>query len=197
MAEGRSFPILLAGFAALFGLGLGLAWGGDPLAQWTLAARYTARAGFPIFLLTYSASALVRLWPVPLWKSVLRRRRQWGLGFALAHAIHLGALATAFATAGEWPGATTLAGGGGAYVLLFAMALTSNDASQRALGVWWKRLHTLGIHWLWFIFTFSYFGRLFEPERWMQGAVFFPLCIAALAVRVAAAFSARRRRVAA
>lgn len=54
------------------------------------------------------------------------------------------------------------------------------------MGRWWKRIHTLGIHWIWFIFTFSYFGRLFDPERWTQGVVLFPLCMAALGLRVLA-----------
>lgn len=84
----------------------------------------------------------------------------------------------------------------GEYVLLYAMALTSNDASQRAMGIWWKRLHTVGIHWLWFIFTFSYFGRIMDPARMAQGLIFFPICIAALGLRLAAWSKARRKRVA-
>lgn len=194
MVGGKAFPILLAGFAAVLAVVVGLAWGEGIEEQWRLAARYTARVGLPLFLLTYSVSSLVRLWPTDLWKSVLRRRRQWGLGFALAHTIHLGALIMAFYVVGAWPNPVTLAGGGGAYVLLFAMALTSNDASQRGLGVWWKRLHRIGIHWLWFVYATSYFGRMFEPEQMMQGLVFFPLCIAALGLRLAAWAKSRRRR---
>ena len=150
--------------------------------------------GFPVFLVTYSASSLVRLWPNAVWKAVLRHRRQWGLGFALTHSVHLVALATFNVILGEMPKLVTLIGGGGAYVILYVMALTSNTASMRALGVWWKRLHTLGIHWLWFVFTFSYAGRLFDPERMTQGLILLPVCVAALGLRIAAALSARRRR---
>ena len=56
---------------------------------------------------------------------------------------------------------------------------------MRALGKWWKRLHILGIHWLWFIFTFSYFGRIVDPARMVEGVLFFSMCIAALGLRVA------------
>ena len=48
---------------------------------------------------------------------------------------------------------TTVYGGGAGYVLLAAMAATSNDASQRALGANWRRLHVAGIYVLWIIFA--------------------------------------------
>jgi DMSO/TMAO reductase YedYZ heme-binding membrane subunit len=188
----RLFPIGLAialsGLAVAFGFG----WGSGLLEQWQLAARYTARVGLPLFLITYCASSLARLWPGDGTRAILRHRRQWGLSFALTHSVHLMALALYNAVAGTMPSATTLMGGGGAYALLYAMALTSNDASVRALGPWWKRLHTLGIHWLWFIFAFSYAGRIGDPARRAEGLLFFGLCIAALALRVAAQIKRKR-----
>jgi methionine sulfoxide reductase heme-binding subunit len=190
----RMVPVALCASLAFAAIGVGFALGSDSADQWLLAARYTARVSFPIFLLTYCASSLVRLWPLPIWKGVLRHRRQWGLGFAFAHSVHLGALAWFNIVIQNMPGLQSLLGGGLAYGLIYAMGLTSNDASQKALGIWWKRLHTFGIHWIWFIFAFSYFGRLFDPDRWQQGAVLFPLCLAALGLRIAAAVSARRRR---
>ncbi len=193
----RTFPILVAVLLSIGAVGLALIVGDDSLEQARLAARWTARVGFPVFILTYSASSLVRLWPQDIWKTLLRFRRQWGLGFALTHSVHLVALSLYNSLAQSVPTLVTLAGGGGAYVILYAMALTSNNESMRALGVWWKRLHTLGIHWLWFIFTFSYAGRLFDPERMTQGLILFPICLAALGLRIAAAFNARRKRVSA
>jgi methionine sulfoxide reductase heme-binding subunit len=190
----RWFPLLLAALLAFGGLAFGFVAGADNADQWLLASRYTARVSFPIFLLTYCASSLMRLWPVPVWKAVLRHRRQWGLGFAFAHTVHLGALAWFNVVIQNMPGLQALLGGGLAYGLMYLMALTSNSWSMKRLGVWWKRLHIAGIHWIWVVFTFSYFGRLFDPERWMQGAVLFPLCIAALGLRIAAAISARKKR---
>jgi methionine sulfoxide reductase heme-binding subunit len=194
---GRTFPLALAIVISFGATGLALAVGEDPTEQLKLAARWTARVSFPIFILTYCASSLVRLWPNGLWKGVLHRRRQWGLGFALAHSVHLAALAWYSIAIQHMPTAQTLLGGGLAYALMFAMAATSNNASMKLLGVWWKRLHTVGIHWLWFIFTFSYFGRLFDPERWPQGATLFLVCIVALGLRIAAWTKTRRRMVAA
>lgn len=194
MAGSRYFPLWLAAVLAFGAIAIGFALGTDTADQWLLAARYTARVSFPIFLLTYAASSLVQLWPQPIWKAVLRHRRQWGLGFAFAHTVHLGALAWFNIVIQNMPGLQSLLGGGLAYGLMYLMALTSNDASQVALGIWWKRLHTIGIHWIWFIFAFSYFGRLFDPDRWMQGAILFPMCLAALGLRIAVAISVRRQR---
>lgn len=197
MISARAFPLAVAALLSLGAVALGLSIGSDPVDQAHMAARWTARAAFPIFILTYSASSLVRLWPNEATKRWLRFRRQWGLGFTLAHTVHLAALVTFLTMSGEPPKPTTLIGGGAAYVLLYAMALTSNDASMRAMGVWWKRLHTVGIHWLWFVFTFSYFGRIFDPGRMAQGLVLFPICLAALGLRIAARAKARRKLAAA
>ncbi len=161
-----------------------------------LSARYTARVSFAIFLVTYSASSLLRLWPNETTKHLMRYRRQWGLSFALAHTIHLAALGAFNIFILNMPGLQTLLGGGLAYGLMFAMVFTSNAASQRAMGIWWKRLHSVGIHWIWFIFTFSYFGRLFDPELRLQGAVLLPLCLAALGLRLWVWQRARSRRTA-
>ena len=116
---------------------------------------------------------------------MLLRRRALGLSFATAHTIHLGALITFHSLAGEFPNAVTLAGGGGAYLMMFAMAATSNDASVRRLGRNWVRLHKVGIYWLWFIFTFSYAGRVFDGQ--LEFAPFLALLVAGLGLRVAAA----------
>jgi methionine sulfoxide reductase heme-binding subunit len=184
LLNSRAAPLVLAGVLATAGVLVGFMLGSDYAEQWLLAARYTARASFAVFLIVYCVSLLLRLWPSETTKSLIRYRRQWGLGFALAHTIHLAALAYYNIIILNMPGLQALLGGGLAYGLMFVMAATSNNASMRRLGIWWKRIHIMGIHWIWFIFTFSYFGRLFDPERWMQGAVLFPLCMAALGLRV-------------
>jgi methionine sulfoxide reductase heme-binding subunit len=180
----RTGPLISAAVLAGIGLLAGFFQGGNYETQWLLASRYTARASFAVFLIVYSASSLLRLWPSAMTKALVRYRRQWGLGFALAHTIHLAALAYFNIIILNLPGLQALLGGGLAYGLMFVMAATSNNASMKAMGIWWKRVHIAGIHWIWFIFAFSYFGRLFDPERAMQGAVLFPLCMAALVLRV-------------
>lgn len=158
-----------------------------------LAARWTARAALPLFLIAYLASSLLRLWPSPLTRALVQRRRQWGLGFALAHTIHLGALAynvLVFAPR-SWE---TVIAGGMAYGAIYLMALTSNDASVRLLGRWWKRLHQFGIHYIWLIFTLSYAGRFTDgdADHFKTAAVLTPVMIGALVLRLYARFGGRR-----
>lgn len=163
--------------------------GSSAAEQAMLAARWTARAALPLFLITYVASSLRRLWPGDVTRALVQRRRQWGLGFALAHSIHLGALLYNILNFDSRP-LPTLLGGGLAYVLIYIMAATSNDASMRMLGKWWKRLHRLGIHYIWLIFTLSYLGRFSDGngDHFMTAVTLFPLMIAALAVRLYARF---------
>ena len=163
-----------ATLAALYGYGSGSA----PDERWQLAARYTARFAFPIFLTVFAASAWNRLAPGRVSRFLVRNRRALGLAFATAHTVHLVALVAYNVVAGTRPDAVTIAAGGGAYLLIFAMVATSNDASVRRLGRNWLRLHKLGVYWIWFVFTFSYAGRTFggQPEfaPWFAAAVAAP-----------------------
>ncbi|MDP3782960.1 MAG: hypothetical protein Q8Q79_08580, partial [Sphingopyxis sp.] len=70
--------------------------------------------------------------------------------------------------------------------MIFVMAFTSTDGWQRQLGRWWRRLHTVGIYYIWLIFTASYAGRAFgdEPEKRVVGVVFGTILIAALIGRL-------------
>jgi DMSO/TMAO reductase YedYZ heme-binding membrane subunit len=190
----RKWPLVLGLTAGLAALGAGFAAGPDTLTQWQLAARWTARAGFPLLILTYLASSLVTLWPSDMTRALLRDRRWWGLGFAASHTVHLVALVTYLRISGEAKPLPVLIGGGGAYVMLYLMALTSSRTAQRAMGRSWPRLHTIGIHWLWGVFAFSYLGRAFRPETMLTGATFGGIALAALALRIMAARMRRQRR---
>lgn len=180
------WPMLLGLILGLAALCLGQEAGANTVEGWQLAARWTARVGLPVFLVAYLASSLVRLWPGPLTKALLRGRRWWGLGFAASHTVHLYALVTYLQVSGEYRSPGSLIPGGLAYVLLYAMALTSSDAAMRMLGRNWKRLHTVGIHYIWFIFFISSVGRLVTPEKRVPGAIEVAVTLAALALRLAA-----------
>ena len=66
---------LLAGVILGFGaLALGFAVGGDTIERWHLAARWTARAGFPLLIAAYVARPLVQLGPSDFAKALLARR---------------------------------------------------------------------------------------------------------------------------
>lgn len=184
---------LAMGLAAM---ALGLTWGSDAAEQWQLAARYTARVGFPLLILAYVARPLVELRKYP-WANALLARRRWiGLGFAMSHSVHLYCLTTYFRVSGEQPEPATLIVGGAAYITMYLMALTSNTTAMRLMGKWWKRLHRFGIHLLWFVFAFSYLGRLADsdPERQIIGLIFFPIALMAAAIRFRAWARPSRRR---
>lgn len=192
----RRWPMVLGFMLGMAALLLGLKSGTDPVEGWRLAARWTARVGFPIFILIYSASSLGRLLHNEITRSIWRDRRWWGLGFFASHTIHLFALVTFLRLSGEGRPLPVLIGGGFGYVLLFAMAATSSEAAIRALGRNWKRLHSFGIHYLWFIFAISYFGRIMKPESMMTGLVGTSVALAALGLRIAAWLKGRNRTAA-
>ena len=190
----RSWPMMLGLLLGLAALLLGLASGADQLESWRLAARWTARVGFPVFILTYCASSLGRLWPSAITRTLWRDRRWWGLGFAASHTVHLYALLWYLKVSGEGRPLPVLLVAGTGYALLFAMALTSSEAAMRALGKNWRRLHTLGIHWLWFVFFASYGGRIMKPESMTTGVIGFSIAVLALSLRIAAWLKGRNRR---
>lgn len=191
----RATPLIVGALFGLIAVALGLIAGDSPAQQALLAARWTARAALPLFLVAYLASSLTRLWPGDVTRALVRRRRQWGLGFALAHSIHLVALGInvlIFAPR-AWP---TLVGGGLAYVMIYLMALTSNNWSMRKLGRNWKRLHWFGLHYTWLIFTISYAGRFTDgdPDHFLTAALLTPVMLAALGLRLYARRSQPRHR---
>lgn len=149
-----------------------------------LAARYTARLAFLLFLPVYLASAWHRLAPGALSRLLLARRRALGLAFATAQAIHLAALGAALRAAGQAPDAAAAGVGGAAFAATFAMAATSNDAAVRRLGRHGPTLHGAGLHLVSFSFAFTYATRLARDPVWF--APFAALALAALAARLLA-----------
>ena len=137
--------------------------------------RFTARVSFALFLPVYTASPLRRLWPGGATRWLLRNRRYLGLCFAWAHGLHGLAIAMLALLLGdafrvEW---FALIGGGLAYLLIAAMALSSNDRAVRRLGPRrWALLHSVGIHWVWVVFAFDRTGLALErPASYWPAAV--------------------------
>jgi DMSO/TMAO reductase YedYZ heme-binding membrane subunit len=188
----RRWPLALGLVAGFLALQAGLQSGEEIAESWRLATRWTARTGFFLLILTYSASSLYRLWPNGMTKALLRDRRWWGLGFAGSHTIHLFAFVTFFRMTGEAIPTPVLIGGGLGYVLLYAMALTSNRAGMKALGRNWKRLHSFGIHYIWLIFALDYISRSFEPETRAMDLAFSAIALGALGLRIATRRKSRR-----
>jgi methionine sulfoxide reductase heme-binding subunit len=177
-------PIALGAIVGVLAIWFAFETGDSVNRDWQLAASWTARVGFPIFLITYSASSLHRVFPGTVTRNILRNRRYWGLGFAVTHSVHLFALITYLQVSGNPVEMATIIGGGFAYFMLYAMALTSNDWAMARLDRNWKRLHRVGIHTLWGIFVFTYFGRAISAEHQIEGRIALALAFTALALRV-------------
>ncbi|MEQ9195529.1 MAG: hypothetical protein RIE84_02120 [Parvibaculum sp.] len=164
---------------------------------WQHITRYTARLSFLIFVTVFASGALAALFPSATTRWLRRNRRYTGLSFALAHFLHLIAIIGLFVTIEEVPELIAIIGGGGAYVFIAAMALTSNDWSVRKLGPKvWGRLHLAGVWYVWAIFMNSYVGRLASetpPEPKWIFAFTTALGIAALGLRIAAWMKKRRK----
>jgi methionine sulfoxide reductase heme-binding subunit len=129
-----------------------------------LLNSHLARLSFLTFIPIYAASPLVKWLPGAVSSALVRNRRSLGLAYALIMAAHLCAIAVYQMTSGSEPlePVSAVLGGLG-FVLIAALAATSNDAAVRRLGGRaWKRLHASTLHWLWAIYAFTYLGRVVE-----------------------------------
>lgn len=187
---------LLAGLAAL---AAGLLAGSDLQEGWQLAARYTARASFPFFLVTFVASSILRLYRRPWTKALLRDRRWWGLGFAACFLVHLVALLTYNWLRDRLPPVGLLDPGVWAYAVLLAMVLTSTDGARRRLGRWWTLLHRVGMWGFFFIFVMSpYLDALLAlkmPDFNPLTDAYLLAGVAAVALKIAAWWQSRMKRL--
>jgi len=186
--------VLLLEAALLAAVGGHWGWTAEGALLW---ARYTARLSFLLFLPPFLASALAYWLKSNPARQMLKHRRSLGLGFALAHFVHLAALVSYFRLSGETPDQSAVIGGGIGYIFVALMALTSNDHSVRILGRGWPLLHKTGAYYIWFIFAFTYMGRLIEPDPQEPYGLYlalFGLVVAALLLRLWRGLSRRRQR---
>src|SRR5688572_24369395 len=127
-----------------------------------LVIRWTARTSLVLFLLAYIARPAVALAPSATTKALLAQRKWIGLGVATSHAFHLAgiiALAAPDLSAFVRSQDPTILVALLAYIVLFAMAITSIDAVKRRMAHrTWKRLHRFGMHLLWIPFVSTYGG---------------------------------------
>ena len=162
-----------------------------------LAGLWTARGGIAFFLVVFSARPLTEFWPGHATRWLRHHRRDLGLCFALTMAVHL-VLVLAVPLiwpegSAEAPDLVTLVGGGFAYALIAAMALTSFDRTTRALGPRaWNRLHRTGAWTVWFVFVQTTFGGL--PDQPGVSILTTGLLLGAALLRLASFLRARRSR---
>jgi DMSO/TMAO reductase YedYZ heme-binding membrane subunit len=123
--------------------------------------RATAFTSAVPFLFAFTASTAHYFLRSATTRWLMAHRRYVGLCVAASHFWHLLAIVAFvrwYSAGGEPIPTVTLVFGGGGFVFLGLMAATSNDASQRVLGRWWSRLHTVGVYVLWIDFIVTYSG---------------------------------------
>jgi DMSO/TMAO reductase YedYZ heme-binding membrane subunit len=148
--------------------------------------RATARVSFLFFLPVYLASSARRLWPSTATRWALANRRYLGVSFFVAHALHLDSIWMLSLLLGDSfaMGAQSLYGGGLAYVFAAAMAATSSNRAVARLGPRrWSALHRAGIHYIWFIWAFTWLPATLASPLY---ALFTALTLGAAGVRFAA-----------
>ncbi|MEE4202998.1 MAG: ferric reductase-like transmembrane domain-containing protein [Halieaceae bacterium] len=151
------WPTLLGFICGVVAVALGHWIGANTVEQWQLASRYTAQVSFPLFIVTFVASSLVRLFPSHATQALMRQRRWWGLGFAACFFLHLAALLVYNGLRDNLPPVGVFDRGVIAYAVLLAMVLTSTKAAQQKLGRWWRLLHSVGMWGFFFIFVVAFY----------------------------------------
>ncbi|MEN8722134.1 MAG: hypothetical protein ABF335_04525 [Alphaproteobacteria bacterium] len=156
--------------------------------------RWTARTSLFAFLISFITGPLVKRVRNDFTRKLMQARRYWGLSFFISHMVHLVFIILAFDTAVGYEqdpqGALiTLIGGGGAYVFITLMAITSTNGWYKRLGATnWRRLHLVGQYYAWIIFAQSYAGRAFAgddmPGNPLLGQLLLAVLVAALVFRL-------------
>lgn len=170
-----------ASFVAVCVIGASLAAAGPDAQGWLLAARYTARWSFVVFLVAFLGPVIA-----PGFNEAGTRAAI--LAFGAVHGIHLGALVTYRVVTGEAPGPDALAVGGLAYGLIAVLV------AAELLGKSGRALRAVALHYAWFVFVLTYATRLGSAETRWVGIVGMGAGVGALITRTVLAI--RNRRVA-
>ena len=160
-----------------------------------LLIRDTARISVTLFTLAFAASSLHSLLHRSWTEWLLKNRRYIGVSFAGAHFAHL-ALLVALGLYFPRPflpslSATTLVGGGLAYLFIALMTATSFDRTAAMIGPRaWRTLHTVGAYYIWILFAQAYIPRAIKDPWYIPLTA---ILVAGMATRPAAWFAKRLR----
>ena len=166
----RIVYLSIVGFGLMCGAGFGMDGSVEDAVR--LAIRETARSTLLIFATVFPTSAIRRRWRTPATNFLMRNRRYLGLSAAVSHGYHLIFILVLYGLGkGGDTSLLTVIGGGWGFLLLAAMAATSNDVSQRTLGRNWRRLHLLGMWTVWVVYAVSYFPAAHTDPLALAGSV--------------------------
>ena len=157
-----------------------------------ILARATAHLSFIFFASGFFATTLDRWFPGRASRWLVFHRRRLGLAFAYLHASHMVVVAF-LAALGADLGVSRYSVGWPALFLVLLMALTSNDTSQRRLGVVWKRLHVFGGYLIAYVFGLSLLPSITES---FVSLILFVMVLIGIVLRTARrTMDARRTRL--
>lgn len=154
--------------------------------------RMSVRVSWPILAVVLIASSLVRLWPYPLSAWLLRNRKYFGLAFSAVMLWQILFIFCLMSTGAEIfaPGIASvfitsdLIG----YSLLLLMTLTSFARFRQKIKLkTWKRLHTLGLYYITFIYFYSFLLGLYfsvnRDDQWTYGLLWLSVS-AVISIRI-------------
>lgn len=188
-SDRKNFSVFTAtAITLLLGLAILESMIGSGAEELHLLLRITGRISLLIFLLVFIARPLHQLRVSPASKVLLKHRRSIGIAFASSHTVHL---ALIFWLAESVPEESfdlvTILVGGGGFVLMYLMLITSFDGPARAIGpIAWHRLHRTGLYWIGFIFAVDFFVKPWSQPSILPYLPFSILVFLAISVRVAA-----------
>ena len=192
----RVFPIWIAVAVSLLAIAIAFTFNTTLLDQGGSLTRWTARFGMPLFLMSFAASALRHFVKQPWSARLMQQRRYWGLGFVIVHTVHMIGFTLVVLNDEFDQTFADMAGGGAIYLLMYLMAITSNNWSVRKLSRYWRWLHLLGSHGLWIGFTVAYTSRLYGitlgAEFSIWDSVSAAMLYAVMILRIAAMVGKRR-----
>jgi DMSO/TMAO reductase YedYZ heme-binding membrane subunit len=132
-----------------------------------------AKLSFVLFMITYLSSSIHSSVAHGIGVLLIENRRYFGLSFGVVHIVHGLVIASYIylygADAISW---ITLVAGSLGYVVLIAMMVTSSDGCKENLGEKWHRLHNYGMHYLWFVFTYTFVTKAIENSGYAVVALF-------------------------
>ena len=154
---------------------------------------FSARIAFAYFLIAYGIGIIYKIFKVSFFSFLRSERRYIGLGFCLAHTIHLISLVYYLIFIDFFPGWLLIVFGGLGYILMYVMAVTSHDRMVEKLRLpLWKKIHSFGINYLAIIFAYVYLIRVLSKEMIMISSLFLLLIVSLMILRVGENFLAKR-----
>ena len=152
----------------------------------TSIVHRSVRCALPLFVLAFTASSLVILWPSTLTRWMLANRRYIGLAFAFAMAWHFGFEAYTIWSFGNPLNVKATLMDVIGFIFLLMMTLTSFRWGARYLSrANWRRLHKTGVYAIWLVATIIYFHAVRVGAELMYRA-FLGVLLVAWMLRVAA-----------